>query len=116
MKLTRSATEIDFDRKVFQLISWTTYPLVFGLQSFVYLRFYYKHSLSFSTDCIALFFVCFFIDCMIVWSYRRASNNDPGFMEERYVSSYSDCDDDQDIELQGGTDFELVERKISEQD
>ena len=50
----------------------------------------------FTKECELLFCICLIFDIMIVWSHQRASKGDPGFMEERYVSSYSDHDD-QDV-------------------
>ena len=49
---------------------------------------------------------------MIVWSHYRASFNDPAFMEERYVSSYSDTDSENiDIDFKKNTDATILERK-----
>ena len=98
MKLTRSETEHDFYTIPF--LYYATYPLILALELAVYLRFYYRHDLSFSIECIILFFICLAADTLLIWSHYRAAHGDPGFMEERYVSSYSDRDDGQDIEMQ----------------
>ena len=94
MKLCGCKEETDYERVAVKLVSYTFYPLLFGLQLAVYLRFYYRHELTFTKECLLLFLICLSFDVMIVWSYRLAATRDPGFMEENFIASFSDVDEE----------------------
>ena len=32
---------------------------------------------------------------MILWAYRTAANSDPGYMEENFIGSFSDIDEEE---------------------